>query len=99
MPIRGLRDTAPFHWDGIPGDPYGGINSSSVHKAVPPNSSSAEPESSARHLVDGGLASTMSLPGVKSLNDEQKPGLLSAADRDAMAAFLLSVPYPPAQRR
>lgn len=99
MPIRGLRDTAPFHWDGIPGDPYGGINSASVHKAVPPNSSSAEPESSARHLIDGGLASTMSLPGDKTLNDEQKPGRLSAADREAMAAFLLSVPYPPAQRR
>ncbi|RLT08348.1 MAG: hypothetical protein DWI24_11050, partial [Planctomycetota bacterium] len=58
-----------------------------------------EPESSARHLIDGGLASTMSLPGDKTLNDEQKPGRLSAADREAMAAFLLSVPYPPAQRR
>ncbi|QDU19795.1 YncE family protein [Urbifossiella limnaea] len=22
MPVRGLPDTAPFHWDGIPGDPY-----------------------------------------------------------------------------
>ena len=30
MPVRGLRDTAPFHWDGIPGDPYGGINSANI---------------------------------------------------------------------
>ncbi|MFP6762615.1 MAG: hypothetical protein VB858_03325, partial [Planctomycetaceae bacterium] len=30
MPIRGLRDTAPFHWDGIPGDPYGGNNSANI---------------------------------------------------------------------
>ena len=32
-------------------------------------------------------------------NDEDKVGRLSAAQRDDMATFLLSVPYPPAQRR
>ena len=43
MPVRGLRDTAPFHWDGIPGDPYGGINSASIHKPASPNSSADKP--------------------------------------------------------
>ena len=26
--LRGLRGTAPYHWDGVPGDPYGGLNAS-----------------------------------------------------------------------
>ena len=99
MPIRGLRDTAPFHWDGIPGDPYGGNNSANIHGSDPPNSNVDEPETSTRHVIDGGLASTMFLDGDKTVNDEGKPGALSAAERDDMATFLLSVPYPPAQRR
>lgn len=99
MPIRGLRDTAPFHWDGVPGDPYGGINSASTRAHVPPNSKVDDPESAARHLIDGGLASTMALAGDQTKNDEGKAGLLSAKERDDMARFLLGVTYPPAQRR
>ena len=99
MPIRGLRDTAPFHWDGVPGDPYGGINSASIRKHVSPNSKLDEPESTTRHVIDGGLASTMHLHGDGTLNDEGKAGKLSAAERDDMAKFLLNVPYPPAQKR
>jgi len=38
MPVRGLRDTEPYHWDGIPGDPYGGNNSANVHGSDEPNS-------------------------------------------------------------
>jgi len=99
MPIRGLRDTAPFHWDGIPGDPYGGNNSANVHGSDPPNSELENPVSTTRHLIDGGLASTMSMVGDETVNDEGKPGALNAAERDDMAKFLLSIPYPPAQKR
>jgi DNA-binding beta-propeller fold protein YncE len=99
MPVRGLRDTAPFHWDGIPGDPYGGPNSAHVFDQVPPNSEVNRPESSTRHLIDGGLASTMMRVGSHETNDEGKLGKLSAQERDDMAMFLLSIPYPPAQRR
>lgn len=99
MPCRGLRDTEPYHWDGIPGDPYGGINSASVHAAVPATADPTSPESSIRHLIDGGLATTMRHDDDTSLNDEAKAGRLSAADRDAMAAFLLDIPYPPAPKR
>ena len=98
MPVRGLRDTAPFHWDGIPGDPYGGNNSANVHGNDSPNSD-ADPANSVRHLIDGGLASTMAFADESFRNDEDKVGRLSAAQRDDMATFLLSVPYPPAQRR
>jgi YVTN family beta-propeller protein len=99
MPIRGLRDTAPFHWDGIPGDPYGGNNSANIHRQVKPNSSVNSPESSTRHLIDAGLASTMATVGSTQKNDENKAGLLTANERDDMAKFLLNVTYPPAQRR
>ncbi len=99
MPIRGLRDTAPYHWDGIPGDPYGGNNSANIHGSDPPNSKRDDPTSTTRHLIDGGIASTMSMVGDSTVNNEGKSGALSAAERDDMAKFLLSVPYPPAQKR
>ena len=99
MPCRGLRDTAPFHWDGIPGDPYGGINSASVHAAVPANADPSDPTSAVRHLIDGGLASTMRMVGDAMVNDAGQGGALDAADRAAMAAFLVDIPYPPAPGR
>ena len=99
MPVRGLRDTEPFHWDGIPGDPYGGNNSANVHEKVLPNSELGDPESATRHLIDGSLATTMRLAGDSTVNDEGKSGALTAAERDDLAKFLLSVLYPPAQRR
>ena len=99
MPLRGLRDTAPFHWDGIPGDPYGGNNSANVRGSVAPNSDIGDPESAPRHLIDGGLAATMLMHGSEVTNDEGKAGALSASQRDDMAKFLLAVPYPPAPKR
>lgn len=99
MPVRGLRDTAPYHWDGIPGDPYGGINTASTRKAVEPNSDIHVATSSTRHLVDGGLATTMKSVSDKTENDGGKPGALTESQRDALAAFILNIPYPPAQRR
>ena len=74
MPVRGLRDTAPFHWDGIPGDPYGGMNSANLGSHVEPNASLDDPESATRHLIDGGLGATMMRVGDKTSNDEGKAG-------------------------
>ena len=99
MPIRGLRDTEPYHWDGIPGDPYGGVNAANADGHVPPNSDINDPTTSTLDLIDGGLASTMHWVGKTNINDEGKLGMLTAAERDDMSVFLLSVPYPPAQRR
>ena len=99
MPVRGLRNTAPYHWDGIPGDPYGGRNTSSINADVEPNCSADDPLSCTRHLVDGSMATTMCDQGDCATNDEDKAGLLDAEDRDALARFLLSVPYPPAPDR
>lgn len=99
MPARGLRDTAPYHWDGIPGDPYGGINTASTRQSVEANSDRDDPASSTRHLVDGALASSMKRVGDGIVNDEGKAGALTALERGALARFLLSASYPPAQRR
>lgn len=99
MPIRGLRDTAPYHWDGIPGDPYGGNNTANIRGSDPPNCSLDRPETCTRFLVDGTLATTMCSVSDCPGNEEGKPGALAGMERDALARFLLSVPYPPAQRR
>ena len=99
MPVRGLRDTAPYHWDGIPGDPFGGNNTASIHADVDPNCAADDAQSCTRHLVDGTLAGTMCDQDDCPVNDEDKAGLLDAESRDALARFLLSVPYPPAPER
>ena len=99
MPVRGLRDTEPYHWDGIPGDPYGGPNAANIGQYVPPNSDAQDQTTSTRHLIDSGLASTMHMIGTSGTNEEDKLGLLSAAQRNDLAEFILNVPYPPAQRR
>jgi len=95
MPVRGLRDTAPFHWDGIPGDPYGGNNSANVHGHTPPNVEGDDPTYAIRHLIDGALSTTMAMPGTTI----EYGDLLDRNDRYYMSHFLLGIPYPPAQKR
>jgi hypothetical protein len=99
MPVRGLRDTAPYHWDGIPGDPFGGINTSSINFGQFPNCDREVPESCTRNLADGALATTMCEVGNCPDNEAGKPGALTEAERDDLAQFLLTVPYPPAPKR
>lgn len=95
MPLRGLRDTAPFHWDGVPGDPYGGINSAKVRGHAPPNVDGSTPENAVRHVVDGSLRTTMAL----ACSTIQDGDLLDRNERYYMARFLLAIPYPPAPKR
>ena len=52
-----------------------------------------------RHVIDGSLETTMKTVGDPTRNDERKSGLLSKQERDDMAKFLLSISYPPAQKR
>lgn len=99
MPVRGLRDTAPYHWDGVLGDPYGGNNSAYIYTSVEPTADVDDQTTSTRHLVDASLADVLMAHGGEMLNDEGKKGHFSAAERDDLAMYLLSVPFPPAQRR
>ncbi len=99
MPVRGLRDTQPYHWDGIPGDPYGGNNTASINMDVTPNCAIDDPASCTRVLVDGSMGTTMCDVTACPTNDEGKAGLLNGETRDALAKFILSVPFPPAPER
>ena len=99
MPVRGLRDTEPFHWDGVPGDPFGGNNAASVNTDAPPNCGADNSEACVRVQLDTSLGNTMCDVANCPVNDEDKAGLLDATEREAMARFLVSVPYPPAQTR
>ncbi len=99
MPVRGLRDTAPFHWDGVLGDPYGGNNSANIFTSVEPNSDVDDQTTSTRHLVDASLGGVLKAHGDDIVNDEGKAGAFTAAERDDLAMYLLSVMFPPAQRR
>ncbi|MEM7232237.1 MAG: ankyrin repeat domain-containing protein, partial [Planctomycetota bacterium] len=99
MPVRGLRDTAPYHWDGVLGDPYGGNNSASIRRSVKPNSDVNDQTTSTRHLVDASLEGVLRADGDETVNDEGKGGHFTAAERDDLAIYLLSVTFPPAQRR
>ncbi|MEO2014553.1 MAG: ankyrin repeat domain-containing protein [Fuerstiella sp.] len=99
MPIRGLRDTAPFHWDGMLGDPYGGNNSANIRSSVEPVADVDDQTTSTRHLVDISMAEILMAHGDNMVNDEGKPGGFTAAERDDLARYLLSIPFPPAQRR
>lgn len=99
MPVRGLRDTQPYHWDGIPGDPYGGINVASLWEPVDPNCELNDPESCTRFLVDGSLGTTMCDVTDCPMNEEDKGGALNIEERDALAHYILNVPFPPAPNR
>ncbi len=99
MPVRGLRDSEPYHWDGIPGDPFGGNNTANINGDVLPNCELGKQETCARFLVDAGLAATMCDQDNCPENNESKPGRLDAEDRDAMSQFILSFPFPPAPER
>ena len=96
--LRGLRGTAPYHWDGVPGDPYGGRNAASK-ELLPPNSDLNKPESSVRHVIDGSMATTMLAHGSDVENDEGQKGYLGKAERDAMAGFLLNLSHMPTPGR
>ncbi len=101
MPIRGLRDTLPLHWDGVPGDPFGGINAEVADSGQTAAPNCTDEHSCFRNLVDGAMSSTMCDQSACpiDLNELGLAGALTEADRDAVAVFLRSIPYPPARSR
>lgn len=100
MPIRGLRDTIPLHWDGTLADPIAG--------AFVPGDSAPDcdlanggQEGCVRHLVDASLQGVMckQVSGCPSGAVPNRNGALTVAERDAMATFLLAVAFPPSPSR
>ena len=94
-PIRGLRDTEPFHWDGLMGDPYGGITSESTSARVKPRCTGKEDTSCIKHLIDSNLSTLMRFQD--KMSDPR--GKLSEGEKNDLATYLLSIPYPSAPKR
>jgi len=99
MPIRGLRDTLPLHWDGVLGDPYGGTNGELIDSGTVVDPTCSDELDCFRDLVDASMLGTMcDFYGCPD-NGEGLAGAFTVAERDAMAKFLMSVPYPPSRER
>ena len=94
MPIRGLRDTEPYHWDTVPGNPDTVSNGESLDAPVAPTCNPEEQGEYAciRQLVDQGLASTMCDPLDCPNGPSGMRGALTEDERHAMSVFLLSIP-------
>ena len=111
MPIRGLRDTLPLHWEGTLADPIPGVNPEAVpFDSAPDCDLAVDGEiGCVRHLVDAALSGPMcqhNVPGGCQPDEGQTgpggsnlPGSLTDEERDAMAAFQLAVAFPPAPDR
>ncbi len=99
MPVRGLKNTLPLHWDGTLGDPFSGRNGETGVNATAPRNCSADQECF-RQLVNASLSGVMcDQAGACPTNDVAQPGGLSNAEREDMATYLQSIQYPPARTR
>jgi len=95
MPIRGLRDTEPFHWDGTQGDPYGGNNATNNNRYVRPNCRNKETLNCITSLINNNINSTMKLiESEKSINQP-----LTDSQIKNLAIYNFSIPYPSSQKR
>jgi len=110
MPIRGLRDTLPLHWEGTLADPVSGVNPLAVFDSAPDCDLEADGEvGCVAHLVDAALSGPMCqhngpqgcVPGPGQLGPDgsARKGALTDSERHAMAAFQLAVAFPPAPSR
>ncbi len=100
MPVRGLKNTLPLHWDGTLGDPFGGPNGE-VGGGGSGGTDCSLGDADGDHdcfldLVMGSLSGVMcDQTGACPPGGNQ----LDAGERDDMARFLASVVYPPARSR
>ena len=87
MPIKGLQDTLPLHWDGVLGDPFGGANGEVGANGSAAANCGSEHECF-RHLVNASLSGVMCDQAAcpTDVNELSLAGLLSEAERDDMAA-------------
>jgi DNA-binding beta-propeller fold protein YncE len=107
MPVRGLRDTVPLHWDGTLGDPFGGMNGEiGTGETADPNCDVNAPLSCFRALANASLSGVMCEQiGGCDIGDATDgeggalPGALTDMERDELGLFLSSVSYPPSPRR
>jgi hypothetical protein len=100
MPIRGLAQTLPLHWDGTLGDPFGGPNGAVSNSGdEPPSCTLGDADGDHDCFADLVLGS---LSGVMCDQAGACPpggNELTAQEIDDLASFLAAVSYPPARSR
>jgi hypothetical protein len=105
MPIRGLLNTVPLHWDGTLGDPFDGTGNGAVGVAGVVGDSCDTTDGDQHDcfldLVMGSLSGVMCDKNLTTNPAGCPPGgnELTAQERDDLATFLASVSYPPARSR
>jgi DNA-binding beta-propeller fold protein YncE len=100
MPVRGLENTLPLHWDGTLGDPFGGGNGAVGLNGSPDPGQACDPnDADGDHDCFLNLVRA-SLSGVMCDQSGPCPNTdLTAEQQDDLATFLASVSYPPARSR
>ena len=99
MPVRGLKNTLPLHWDGTLGDPFGGGNGAVGRNGTPEPGHDCNPnDADGDHDCFLDLVEA-SLSGVMCLQPCSATPLLTVQQQNDMATFLASVSYPPARSR
>jgi DNA-binding beta-propeller fold protein YncE len=100
MPIRGLENTLPLHWDGSLGDPFGGGNGAvgfNGNGGTDCSLGGADGDHDCfLALVNASLSGVMCDQSGSCPSGGTK---LTAQERDDMAFYLASVSYPPARAR
>lgn len=103
MPIRGLRNTLPLHWDGTLGDPFGGSNGA-VGGGGNGGTDCTLGDADGDHdcfvdLVNESMGGVMCDQGVCANGPSGELGEFTAQERSDMARFLANVSYPPPRSR
>jgi YVTN family beta-propeller protein len=100
MPVRGLKNTLPLHWDGTLGDPFGGGNGATGLGGTDPfDCTLGDADGDHDCFLDLVLASLGSVMCDQGGSCPPGGNEMTAQERDDMATFLASVSYPPARGR
>jgi len=105
MPIRGLRDTLPLHWEGRLADYYPTPPPDPSRPNLTPGKTqdcNLETDGEIgciRTLVDASLSGVMCVQPTCPAGPSSLPGAFSDEERTAMANFLQAVSFPPAPER
>jgi len=101
MPVRGLKNTLPLHWDGTLGDPFGGGNGAVGVNGAGGTDCTLTQGPGGDHACFRDLVNA-SNSGVMCDQTGSCPSggtLLTEQQKDDEATYLASVSYPPARSR